>query len=338
MLLTPGAVVRFRNGLNLKMAAEISLQTADPPTQYVPELPVARYTLGVTWNIPLANRDRDYDGIPDKRDACPTVAEDYDGFEDDDGCPDLDNDGDGIPDRDDLAPDLPEDMDGFEDSDGRPDRDNDGDGIDDSQDECPDEAEDFDGDRDTDGCPDVIDDADADGIPDSVDACPSEAEDIDGFEDTDGCPDPDNDGDGIVDTRDACPDVAETMNGYLDDDGCPDSALYRGGEVIAGVDFESGSAALSGSAKAALQPLLRALQGDPTLQVELRGYTDDRGNASRNIDLSQRRADAVRDWLVDEGIEARRVQSRGLGSANPVASNDSAPGRAQNRRIEVWGR
>jgi outer membrane protein OmpA-like peptidoglycan-associated protein len=337
LFLTPGATVRFRNGLNLKMAADISLQDSDPKTEFVPEMPSVRFWLGLSWTMSLANRDRDHDGIPDKQDRCPETPEDYDGFQDDDGCPDLDNDADGIVDAQDLAPDLAEDVDGFEDEDGRPDLDNDGDGIADPNDACPNEPEDFDGDRDTDGCPDIIQDSDADGIPDEVDACPDQPEDRDGFEDTDGCPDVDNDGDGILDAQDACPDAAETQNGYLDEDGCPDSAQYRGGEILKGVDFATGQATLSARSIAALQPLLQALRNDPNLQVELRGYTDDRGSAARNLELSEQRAHAVRDWLVGQGVAARRIQARGLGAANPVASNDTAEGRARNRRIEVWG-
>jgi len=338
MMLTPGAMVKFRNGLNLKIAADVSLQQPDPPTVYVPELPNYRFWLGLSWHFPLANRDRDHDGIPDKTDVCPDQAEDYDGYQDDDGCPDYDNDGDGIPDKEDLAPDLAEDFDGFEDEDGRPDLDNDGDGIPDAQDDCPDEAEDFDGDRDTDGCPDVLHDADADGIPDDVDECPLEAEDYDGFEDSDGCPDNDNDGDGIPDVEDACPNEAETQNGYLDDDGCPDSALYRNGEVLDGLEFDTGSAKLVSGAEKSLGGLLKALQDNPSLRIELRGYSDNQGSASRNLELSRQRAEAVRAWLIKQGVEVQRIQTRGLGAANPVASNGNAAGRAQNRRIEVWGR
>jgi outer membrane protein OmpA-like peptidoglycan-associated protein len=338
MMLTPGVMLKFRNGLNLKMAVDVSLQEPDPSTEFVPEIPNSRFWLGLSWHFPLANRDSDHDGIPDKHDACPKQAEDYDGYQDDDGCPEYDNDGDGVPDDQDLAPDLAEDMDGFEDEDGRPDLDNDGDGIADADDACPDEAEDFDGDRDTDGCPDVLQDGDADGIPDDVDQCPTEAEDIDGFEDEDGCPDPDNDGDGIPDAQDACPDEAETQNGYLDDDGCPDSDLYRNGEVLDGLKFDSGSAKLTSGAKRSLGGLLQALQDNPTLRIELRGYTDNQGSATRNLELSEQRAEAVRSWLIQQGIEARRIQSRGLGAANPVASNNNDAGRAKNRRIEVWGR
>ncbi|MGE5185794.1 MAG: hypothetical protein ACM31C_27225, partial [Acidobacteriota bacterium] len=137
--------------------------------------------------------DRDGDGIPDGMDACPDDPEDKDGFQDEDGCPDVDNDGDGIPDSQDKCPNDPEDKDGFQDQDGCPDPDNDNDGIPDSQDKCPNDPEDKDGFQDDDGCPDP--DNDGDGVPDAQDQCPNEPEDKDGFEDDDGCPDPDNDKD-----------------------------------------------------------------------------------------------------------------------------------------------
>ena len=151
-VLTPGAVVKFRNGLNLHGAVDLSLQRDDPPPS-LPELPQWRLTLGLTWRHELTFGDHDHDGVRNDRDGCPDQAEDFDGFEDEDGCPDTDNDRDGVPDRRDLAPDLAEDVDGFEDYDGRPDLDNDGDGLRDADDACPDNAEDFDGDADTDGCP-----------------------------------------------------------------------------------------------------------------------------------------------------------------------------------------
>jgi outer membrane protein OmpA-like peptidoglycan-associated protein len=102
-----------------------------------------------------AHRDRDGDGYVDAVDRCPDQPEDRDGFEDDDGCPDVDNDGDGITDAFDQCPMEPEDRDGFADADGCPDEDNDGDGLADARDACPDDPEDPDGDRDDDGCPDV---------------------------------------------------------------------------------------------------------------------------------------------------------------------------------------
>ncbi len=164
--------------------------------------------------------DSDGDGVPDKNDACPTEREDKDGFQDDDGCPDLDNDNDGIPDATDKCPDQPEDADGFQDTDGCPDLDNDNDGIQDGYDSCPNEPEDKDGDRDEDGCPD--NDRDRDGVPDNVDKCPDVPEDTDGFGDEDGCPETDYDGDGIPDDEDQCPDQPEDIDGVEDQDGCPD--------------------------------------------------------------------------------------------------------------------
>jgi len=164
--------------------------------------------------------DNDKDGIVDGQDKCPNQAEDKDGDRDEDGCPDNDQDADGIADDLDQCPTKPEDKDGFEDSDGCPDLDNDKDGIPDSEDKCPDKAEDLDGDRDTDGCPDG--DGDKDGIPDDLDKCPTQPEDIDGFEDEDGCPDPDNDKDGLPDNLDKCPNDPEDKDGFKDDDGCPE--------------------------------------------------------------------------------------------------------------------
>lgn len=154
VFLTQGALIKFRNGMNLKLAADVSLQR-DDHDPVVLDAPDWRLTAGFTWRSSLTLGDTDRDGVSNDKDECPDEAEDYDGFEDDDGCPDNDNDQDGVPDRDDLAPDLPEDFDGFEDDDGRPDLDNDGDGIADAQDECPNDPEDFDGDRDLDGCPDA---------------------------------------------------------------------------------------------------------------------------------------------------------------------------------------
>jgi outer membrane protein OmpA-like peptidoglycan-associated protein len=188
-------------------------------------VPVARALVGVTYIHEIG--DQDGDGIPDDKDQCPTIAEDKDGFEDSDGCPDLDNDGDGIPDDKDKCPNQPETVNGVDDADGCPDEvaDRDKDGVPDDKDKCP-EA----GGKDVInrpgpyfGCPDT----DHDGVPDYLDKCPKEAEDTDGFEDTDGCPDPDNDGDGIPDDQDECIDQPEVINGYKDTDGCPDVAPDR---------------------------------------------------------------------------------------------------------------
>jgi OOP family OmpA-OmpF porin len=110
----------------------------------------------VERRVEAPNLDPDGDGIAGTADKCPDKAEDKDGFQDDDGCPDPDNDDDGIPDVKDKCPDEAEDKDGFQDDDGCPDPDNDGDGIPDVKDKCPNEPETKNGYKDDDGCPDEL--------------------------------------------------------------------------------------------------------------------------------------------------------------------------------------
>ncbi|MEE4311572.1 MAG: OmpA family protein [candidate division KSB1 bacterium] len=256
-------------------------------------------------------KDTDNDGIEDKYDASPLHAEDFDGYQDKDGEPDFDNDGDGIPDLKDEAPDVAEDFDNFQDDDGIPDLDNDGDGIIDARDACPDDAEDF-----------------------------------DGFNDNDGCPDNDNDGDGIMDDVDKCPDESETINGYEDTDGCPDSKpveklkrmekLEKQGArlIMRGVNFASGSSALTVNSYSILDEIALQLHGDSEVMIEIRGYTDSSGSAAANQALSERRARAVMQYLINAGIDPARMKAAGFGEKDPVSSNDTVQGRAQNRRIE----
>ncbi|MEY4514075.1 MAG: hypothetical protein RLZZ450_6197 [Pseudomonadota bacterium] len=180
--------------------------------------PLFRVFAGVQWTPVF--RDADHDGFEDESDRCPRQAEDRDGFEDGDGCPDPDNDGDHILDALDKCDAAKEDLDGFQDEDGCPELDNDGDGVLDGYDTCEGEKEDIDGDHDDDGCPDL--DTDRDGLLDAVDQCPLQAEDTDGLGDEDGCPDVDFDGDGVADTADACPEEPETKDGKTDEDGCPE--------------------------------------------------------------------------------------------------------------------
>ena len=208
--------------------------------------------------------------------------------------------------------------------------DRDNDGIPDDQDACPDLAEDYDSYEDFDGCPDL--DNDEDGIEDIADRCPDEPEDMDGFQDEDGCPDLDNDGDGIPDVRDGCPDEPETWNGFQDEDGCPDVAISLPSVII---PFASGSATLPGSgAYHGLDPVEAALRANPALRLEIQGYTDSVGDEGANLRLSTRRAESVMADLVARGIDPGRLRVRGFGEAHPAASNDTAAGRARNRRIE----
>jgi outer membrane protein OmpA-like peptidoglycan-associated protein len=262
-------------------------------------------SIGLTWHLG-GPKDTDGDGISDKLDADPLRAEDFDGFMDSDGAPDLDNDEDGVPDSQDKAPLEAEDRDGFQDNDGVPDPDNDG-----------------------------------DGILDVSDKAPLEAEDKDGFQDEDGAPDLDNDGDGIADVDDQCPNEPETKNGYEDNDGCPDTKpeiVVEKGEsiVLEGVFFQTGSAQLTPNSRIVLDKVVRTLRDNPEIEVEIHGHTDNTGGLQVNYRLSERRAESVKNYLVQNGISSTRVSTKGFGPEKPIEPNSTSEGRAKNRRIEFY--
>jgi OOP family OmpA-OmpF porin len=215
------------------------------------------------------------------------------------------------------------------------DQDPDHDGILGDKDKCPNEPEDFDGFQDDDGCPDL--DNDGDGIPDKLDKCPNEPEDKDGFQDDDGCPDLDNDGDGIPDAVDKCPNEPETKNGYQDEDGCPDevpAAIKKFTGVIQGVNFKTGSAEITKGSHSVLDKAVQVLNDYPDIKLEISGHTDNVGKETFNKELSQKRADSVKAYFVEQGIKAERFTTIGYGMEKPIANNKTAAGKAQNRRTE----
>jgi outer membrane protein OmpA-like peptidoglycan-associated protein len=300
--------------------------------------PTARAFIGIVFEPNIG--DRDGDGIKDNVDRCPDEAEDRDRFEDEDGCPDPDNDRDGILDGDDKCPNIPEDKDGFQDEDGCPEgnaNDRDGDGILDDLDKCPDDPEDFDGFEDEDGCPES--DNDRDGIPDADDLCPLVPEDRDNFEDQDGCPDNDNDKDRIADKDDKCPNEPESYNNVDDQDGCPDKGVVvekEGSlEIMKPIGFEYNSAAIKKDSYYILDAVVAALQGNPDIQLlEISGHTDEQGDDAYNLDLSIRRAASVKKYLVDKGVESKRLESQGYGETQPIDKSHSQEAYRVNRRVE----
>ncbi len=254
---------------------------------------------------PKIDGDADGDGIRDSVDKCPTEAEDKDGFQDEDGCPDPDNDHDGIPD---------------------------------AQDKCPLGAEDKDGFQDEDGCPDL--DNDKDGILDAKDKCPMDPEDKDGFQDGDGCPDPDNDHDGILDDRDKCPNQPETINGVEDEDGCPDA----GDPLVVvnpdrldlldtvkwnGTKIAKASENLLGQVAATLRA------HDEIVRLRVTVHVQPTGNPDRDKQITEKRAQAVRDFLVKWGIAATRVEAKGFGGTKPIIGADKKGSAALNERLEL---
>ena len=281
--------------------------------------------------------DNDKDGVVDSRDRCPNVP----GPPENNGCPiDADRDGDGIPDSKDKCPDDPEDRDGFEDDDGCPELDNDKDGIPDNDDKCPNEPETKNGFQDEDGCPDGQD-RDRDGIPDELDKCPDQAEDKDGFEDEDGCPDPDNDKDRIPDKFDKCPNEPETYNGIEDEDGCPDAekgrVMVTSGKILIldKVYFETGKAAIKPVSFPLLDQVGATLKGNPQIElIEIQGHADERGNDDANLRLTQARTQSVKEYLEKKGVEGGRMVAKGYGETRPVCQQHNETCWEKNRRVE----
>jgi len=284
--------------------------------------------------------DRDGDGLKDDVDKCPDDPEDFDQFEDEDGCPEPDNDRDEILDEDDKCPNIPEDRDGFQDEDGCPDGDKgdrDGDKILDEVDKCPDDPEDYDQFEDEDGCPDL--DNDQDKILDVDDLCPNDPEDYDGFEDEDGCPDLDNDKDRILDKDDKCINEPENYNGTEDEDGCPDRGITEltGSGIITlkPIEFQYNKDVILESSFYILDAVVATMNGNPDIAlIEVQGHTDERGNDAYNLDLSERRSAAVMKYLTSHGVDAKRLQAEGYGETQPKDRRHTEQAWALNRRVE----
>jgi outer membrane protein OmpA-like peptidoglycan-associated protein len=280
--------------------------------------------------VKIEETDKDGDGVLDKDDQCPSLP----GPPENRGCPveaPKDRDGDGILDPVDQCPDTPEDFDGFQDEDGCPEVDNDGDGIIDGADKCPNEA----GPMQNQGCP--IKDRDGDGINDDLDKCPNEPEDKDGFEDDDGCPDLDNDADGVPDERDDCPNEPGPADNKGCPRKYSLVAVTKDRiEIKKQINFATGSAKIVGAeSERILDEVAQALKDNAQIKkVRVEGHTDSVGNDAANLRLSQNRANSVMSALIKRGIDPARMEAIGYGEAKPIASNATAAGRAQNRRTE----
>ncbi len=253
--------------------------------------------------VEAAPGDRDGDGILDPVDKCPDNPENYNGFQDQDGCPD--------------------------------DPDTDGDGIPDSVDQCVLDPEDKDGYLDTDGCPEA--DNDLDGIPDVSDKCPNEPEDMDGYEDQDGCPDPDNDKDTVPDVKDQCPnEPGSTTQEPL---GCPvKNALVVVTDcevkITQQIHFEFNKDKIRPESFPVLDAVVDVLAKIPKITLEVQGHTDNKGAPAYNKDLSNRRAHSVMKYLIAHGVTIERLTAVGYGMERPIVDNSSEQNRALNRRVQ----
>jgi outer membrane protein OmpA-like peptidoglycan-associated protein len=285
--------------------------------------------------------DRDGDHVQDSEDKCPDTP----GLKELAGCPD--KDGDGITDAEDACPDDK----GLLEFKGCPDRD--GDKIIDKDDECPDDAglAEFMGcpDKDVDGTPDKLDacpdvpgpkefkgcpDRDGDTVLDKDDGCPEVA----GPVENKGCPWPDTDKDGIVDKDDACP----TISGLAQYKGCPPPPPIKPAEqkiierAFKSLEFATGKDIIVKKSLPSLNELAKLLvQHKNDWTLKLSGHTDNQGSAESNMILSEKRAKAVKKYLVSKGVSEDRVITEWFGQTQPIDTNATPKGRQKNRRVEM---
>jgi OOP family OmpA-OmpF porin len=271
-------------------------------------------------------KDTDGDGVNDRLDRCPGTR--VGDMVDATGCAiPTDRDGDGVLDTADRCPNTPAGM--RVDANGCP-IDADNDGVADSADRCPNTPS---GEQvDAQGCP-IATDSDGDGVVDSADRCPNSPRGA--TVDTEGCVIPqDTDGDGVDDSVDRCPGTpADTQ---VDAVGC--RILFQEQQttlILEGVNFQTGRASLTQSARAILLTVAQSLIGNSSIRVEVAGHTDITGSRDTNMRLSQSRADAVRNFLIRNGVDDERLVARGYGPDEPVADNATVAGRAENRRVEL---
>jgi OOP family OmpA-OmpF porin len=262
--------------------------------------------------VKFGGKDTDGDGVYDKKDACPEVA----GLIEFNGCPDAD--GDGIKDSDDACPNVA----GLAAMNGCPDAD--GDGVADKDDMCPNAK----GTKANKGCPD----SDGDGLVDKDDKCAT----IAGPSANGGCPWPDTDGDGVLDKDDNC----KTEVGPVSNNGCPEPVITEAAKM--GVDtfakailFNTGRASFKSGVSKQIDGMLAIMNEFPKAEFDIKGYTDSTGSASNNLKLSEKRANAVRNYLISKGIAASRLIAKGYGEDAPIDSNKTRAGRSNNRRVEV---
>jgi len=259
------------------------------------------------WPVDAAGcpLDTDVDGVPDGADKCADTPKGA--IVDEAGCP-LDADGDSVPDGIDLCPDTPRDP--------RTKKSAIVDGLDGANPGCP-------------------HDSDKDGIPDGIDDCPLTApgatvDPIDG--EKPGCP-RDTDGDKVWDGIDQCPDTPKGQK--IDREGCPRVRLDKPEpQILQNVKFLQGTELYPGT-DAWLELAVDALSYWSDLNIEIGGYTDKDGSASSNKLISQRRAEVIKAWLVNHGIDAKRLTVKGYGAVNFIAENDTEEGKDKNRRIEL---
>jgi outer membrane protein OmpA-like peptidoglycan-associated protein len=331
-----GAKARLWSGLFLGAAA------GGAPTSSAVGAPGFRVLGTASW-APLteerrkvSSQDRDGDGIADDVDACPDQKGELQNDPAKDGCPIADRDHDGVPDVDDACPTDPGPRNADPTKNGCP-PDTDDDGIPDTQDACPNVKGIKSADPKKNGCPP---DSDGDGVPDPVDACP----DVPGVKSADpkwnGCPD-DPDGDGIKGPADACPYEKGAADPDPKKNGCPRYVRLDQGEIkiLTQIQFKKNGFnrrdTISPLSDALMKEIRDVITEHPEIsKIEVQGHTDDDGTEKYNMRLSQERAEAVKQWLIENGISATKLVAKGYGFTRPLADNRVKTGRDVNRRVQ----
>jgi len=204
--------------------------------------------------------------------------------------------------------------------------DSDKDGIPNEDDKCPNTPFEAKGFIDISGCPI---DSDADSYPDYKDKCPHNRQGA--VVDRNGCP-IDSDNDGVPDGLDDCPGTKAGTK--IDQFGCPDLAFIKMPAVL-NIKYRANSFEIDPYSKSKLDSMAVILRQAPTIKIEIIGFTDNNGTVTENKQLSKRRANRVRDYLKNIGIDTDRMSTTGRGAENFVASNKTEAGRQQNRRVEL---
>ena len=289
-----------------------------------PNTPSASYGLIDSVGCPI---DFDSDGIADYLDKCSDTPTEAVGYLSADGCP-LDTDGDGVYDYLDKCPGTPAAAYDMLDEYGCP-LDTDGDGVEDYIDICPNTPEAAYNFIDQFGCPL---DTDRDGVYDYLDQCPNTPVEGRNHVDENGCL-LDTDKDGVYDYEDLCP----TVVGVKENKGCPEvKREIRNllNKAMSGIQFENGKATIKPSSYKILNDIAKIFIDNTNYIVEVQGHTDNVGKRDYNIDLSERRAQAVRTYLIGKGVPATRLSAHGYGPDVPIADNKTKEGRTKNRRVE----
>ncbi len=202
--------------------------------------------------------------------------------------------------------------------------DGDGDGIADKDDKCIDVA----GLAKYQGCP--IPDTDRDGINDEEDKCPNTP----GVARYQGCPVPDTDRDGVNDEEDKCPNEGGPASNF----GCPviDVVIVeRINKAAQNIFFATGSSKLLAKSFRSLKEVAQIMKDNPSYNIDVDGHTDNTGGDELNQNLSESRANSVKQYLMENGVEQSRIVSTGFGETKPIEDNATAAGRAKNRRVEM---